>query len=81
MSEDIRARRWASFKASHPDRAAVIEDTQARIANGELIPQLCEICGDPTPPAYDWKTPGQERFIGWRPLCWKCKTNEANRAE
>lgn len=59
-------RRWETYRERHPDRAAVIEDVQARLTAGSLTPDECPLHG-PMSPRYEWPTGGH---VGW--VCYPC---------
>jgi hypothetical protein len=66
--EEMKRRSWQGFRARHPDRADLIERTRAAIDAGTLVPQPCDICGEPARPLFDWAS---LTLAGWR--CLACR--------
>lgn len=70
--ERLRQASIASFNKwaeENPDKAELVERTRAAIADGEIVPQPCAECGEPSKPIYDWH---EMKVSGWRELCLRC---------
>lgn len=55
--------RYATWRAEHPDRAAVVDQLWADVEAGTLERPTCDECDQPMHPTYDWDAMVS---TGWR---------------
>ncbi len=55
--------RYEAWRTEHPERALVVDQVWADVDRGVLQRPLCDDCGRPMHPTYDWEA---MTMTGWR---------------